>query len=296
MRFALSDRPGAIRDFKCYLTRDFDSFYAALGAYLESVAYPALSGARIAAAGPATIDEIRLTNLPWHIVASDVSALVGGGPVALFNDLEGLAHVLPHLGSDDIEALYRVTAPDTTGGRCAINMGTGFGAATSCLVRGGVTGVVASEAGHMSFAAREQDEIGLLDRFATVEDMMCGAGVVRLYRALRDMDGSCTGDVPETAQDILDHATSDDIASKTLAVITRALGRVAGDYVLATASWGGVHFCGSVARHWRRVANMDMFREAFIDKGSMRKRMEHVPCAVITMNDPTLIGLSHAVK
>ncbi|MEO1603653.1 MAG: glucokinase, partial [Pseudomonadota bacterium] len=57
--------------------------------------------AAIAAAGPVIDGNVDFTNSEWSLSAADVSAMLGGVPVALVNDLQGVAAALPHLTRDD---------------------------------------------------------------------------------------------------------------------------------------------------------------------------------------------------
>ena len=67
-----------------------------------------------------------------------------------------------------------------------------------------------------------------------------------------------------------------------------------GDLVLATAAWDGAFLCGSVARAWLGVADVDAFRSAFESKGPMRNRLGRVPTFLINEPEPALVGLTHA--
>ena len=72
------------------------------------------------------------------------------------------------------------------------------------------------------------------------------------------------------------------------------LARISGDLVLATGSWGGCYFCGSVFNGWAEHAHAAKFRNIFAEKGKMAARMEHVPTRIIEASQPALLGLSYA--
>ncbi len=77
-------------------------------------------------------------------------------------------------------------------------------------------------------------------------------------------------------------------------VLSRLLGRIAGDLVLATAAWDGVYLCGTVALAWAGVGDTAAFRAEFERKGAMSARMAQVPVCVIRAPEPALLGLSYA--
>ena len=57
----------------------------------------------IAAAGPVDGDFVKLTNNPWSIDRAEVSAALAGVPVAVVNDVEGVAAAWPHLAAGDAQ-------------------------------------------------------------------------------------------------------------------------------------------------------------------------------------------------
>ncbi len=297
-RFAISGGPGDLSEIRVYPTAGRSSFAEALATYVIDIgAGPAegwCSGAHIAAAGPVDRGAVQLTNAAWSISEREVSQHLGGVRVALVNDLEAVGLLLPHVQLVDVAPIGGVARAELVGSRIAVNVGTGFGAATAVRVAGAQWAIAAGEAGHMSLAPATVEEAVALGFGWTVEDFLSGAGVGRLYAALvhAAVDGAAQD---ERAADAVFSASASDLtAARTAQMFSRLLGRITGDLVLATAAWDGAFLCGSVARAWLEVANVAAFREAFEDKGPMRERMAKVPTLVINTPEPALLGLTYA--
>ena len=295
-RFGISAGPGDLDEIRIYPTSGGASFTDALATYVRDIGGRAASGSCdsmcIAAAGPIDAGSVRLTNAAWSISASEVSHFLGGVPVALVNDLEAVGLLLPHLQPADVAPIGGLDHAALTGNRIAVNVGTGFGAATAVRSGGGRWAIAAGEAGHMSLALASAEEATILGSGATIEDFISGAGVGRLHAAhLHEGKGA-----PVRSADAVFAAVGrEPAAARTAAMLSRLLGRITGDLVLATASWDGAFLCGSVARAWLAVADIAAFRSAFENKGPMRDRMARVPTFLISQTEPALMGLTHAV-
>jgi glucokinase len=292
-RFGISAGPGDLSGIRIYPTAGAASFTSALSSYVADVGLgPAESwcnSACIAAAGPVDGGAVQLTNAAWSISAADVSLHLGGVPVVLVNDLAAVGLLLPHLQPGDATSLGGDLGALLSGNRIAVNVGTGFGAATA--VRSGADrwAIAAGEAGHMSLAPATTEEAAVLRPGLTVEDILSGAGIGRLYTAhAREVSAH------RTADEVLSAVASDPAAARTAAMLSQLLGRITGDLVLATASWEGAFLCGSVARAWLSVGDLAAFRASFEDKGPMRARMSRVPTFLISAPEPALLGLTHA--
>jgi glucokinase len=297
-RFGISGGPGDLSVVRVYPTAERPSFVSTLAAYLADIAAGPVENwcrsVHIAAAGPVDRGTVQLTNAAWSISAQEVSHSVGGRPVMVVNDLEAVGLVLPHLQRGDLVPVGTVASAELIGSRIAINVGTGFGAASAIRSGKGRWAVAAGEAGHMALAPSAAEEGAVLGWGGTVEDFLSGAGVERLYAAhARGRDDDARSG-RHTAEAVFAAAGRDPAAALTAQMFSRLLGRVAGDLVLATAAWDGAFLCGSVARAWLKVADVTAFRAAFEAKGLMRARMARVPTLVICTPEPALLGLTYA--
>lgn len=284
VRFAIADAQGNLDRVKIFQTADFPTFPDAFAAYRSDTGgLRDVDAAAIAAAGPVDGNIVKLTNNEWIVDGAKISALMNGVPVALVNDLEAVAAALPHLTADDLTTLGAV-APVRPERRTmlAVNVGTGFGAA-SVIRRDGRWYTCPSEAGHMTLG--HIDASAALPAEASVEDVLSGSGLTRLYERLAG--GRC-----QQASDVFAAAREHGAAADAVTLFTDILGRIAGDLALATCAWGGVYLCGSVATAWAGNADIERFRTEFTRKGPMRPRMLKVPTAVIRRDIAALYGLA----
>lgn len=300
-RFGVSRGAGDLSCVKVYPTAERRSFDDALAVYIDELdAGPPqdwCTGAGIAAAGAIDRGSVTLTNAPWQISTEHVSRILGGVPVRFANDLEAVAMLLPHIAPGDMAPIGPVTDTDFIGNRIAVNIGTGFGAATAVRTRGRDWAIVASEAGHMSLSAAALPQADALRWCQTVEDVLSGAGVAKVYASLAKNAShmQTASDAADTMADaVLARAGSDPIAAATVRLLSRLIGQVTGDIVLSTAAWDGAFLCGSVARAWLRIGDIDIFRAEFERKGSMSSRMARVPTYALLTDEPALLGLSYA--
>jgi len=295
-RFALAGPNGRWTGAANLRVSDFLTFDDALAAYLaglEATTRGRIASAAFAAAGPVEHDAIKLTNAPWRIAAPHVSDQLGGVPTAIFNDLQAVALALPFLEDQHVTRIGPVPRPNAKPPQrmLAVNVGTGFGAATA-IPLGGVWTVCPSEAGHMSLTAADAEEAEVLDalcpgRAATLEDALSGAGVGALYATL-------SGGEPIRADAVFTRAGEDPAARRTVEMVSRWLGRASGDLVLATAAWGGAFLLGGVVSGWHPLCDTESFRAAFEDKGKMSGRMGGIYSGVVTHPDTALLGLAKA--
>ncbi len=284
VRFAIADAQGRLDRIKIFQTTDFPTFLDALSAYrADAGGLKEIHAGAIAAAGPVDGDAVKLTNNEWIVDRAEVSAMLDSAPIALVNDLEAMAAALPHLGLDDLTTLG-TPAPVRPERRTmlAVNVGTGFGAA-SAIFRERRWYTCPTEAGHMTLT--EFAMLPALPAGASVEDVLSGSGLARLYERL-------AGGRSLQASDVFAEAAREGAAADAVALFTHILGRIAGDLALATCAWGGVYLCGSVATAWSGIANIEQFRAEFVRKGPMQARMLKVPTAVIRRDMAALYGLA----
>lgn len=295
-RFALAGPDGRCTSAANLRVGDFPDFDDALAAYLsrlDAATRGRITSAACAAAGPVEHDVIKLTNAPWQLATTHIAQQIGGVPAAIFNDLQAVALALPFLGDQDVARIGPVPRaeaepPDRM---VAVNVGTGFGAATAIPSAHGWT-ACPSEAGHMSLAATNTQEAELLaalcpGRTATLEDVLSGAGVGAVYAWL-------SGREPIAADAVFARVDADTAVRHTVEMLSRWLGRASGDLVLSTAAWGGAFLLGGVVSGWYNLCDHTAFRAAFEDKGKMHARMGGVFSGVVTRQDVALFGLAKA--
>lgn len=275
---------------------DFPTFQAALQRFVETSGGPeGCAGAAIAAAGPLEDGRVALTNADWVLSKEDVTGVLGDVRVQFANDLEAVANVLPSVPPSKVQPVGDILTPASGSSRLlVVNVGTGFGAASA--VRHGPRWTVnPSEAGHMSFGAENADELALLGAGSSdavsVEDILSGSGVVRLYMRICEQNSEAPeADTPARIFELA--AGQRACAEQTVAIFTGWLARAARNLVFATAAWDGVFLCGGVVHGWSNVASPSLFRRHFSKTGKLRSRLQATFTGIILDPDAALAGLA----
>jgi glucokinase len=243
---------------------------------------------------------VRLTNADWVVDAVAIGRAFDLDRVVLINDyppVAASATALDHARGD--VAPLGGGAPAAAGTRVVLGPGTGFGAAALVMVENRNV-IVATEAGHLEFGPTTDEEIRLwphLERVGgriTVEAVLSGPGIFRLAKAVAATRGV---DMPYRApNDVLNAAREGQpLATETLNLFARFLGRVAGDLALVFEAAGGVFIAGGIAPRMVDILQNGAFREAFERKSPHDAWARQVPVFVITHPEPALLGLSALV-
>jgi glucokinase len=293
-----SRRP-RVSGVRAYPTADFETFEAAVAAYLsdESVA---VSAAVIAVAGPVTDGEVAMTNHAWRITEPGLAAALGGAPSRLINDFEALAYALPALTEADLQRLGPARTPAARSNMAVMGAGTGFG--TAALVRNQSSqAVLVGEGGHSAFAPADALEAEIWRRLAgrfagyvQVEHLLSGPGLLNLHRALCEIEGRAPSF--ETPDAITDAADAGDGAA--LAVSDRFVqifGAVAGDLALVYGARSGVFLAGGVSHRILSRRGGEAFRSRFEAKGPLSDYVVAIPTWLITHDQPGLLGAACAL-
>jgi glucokinase len=293
-RFAIAERVSPelanVVQFPCAANHGPE---AAIRSYLAQIdAKPEY--ASIAVAAPVTGDDIVFTNSVWSFTISALRRNLGFKHLFVLNDFEAFALALPSLGANEILQIGGIE-PQPSGTKVAIGIGTGTGMAALVSSPSGWV-VVPSEGGHASFAPHTAEEFALaemlrLDRsHLSVERVLSGPGLSALYRAVAASHGvEAEALVPN---DVLTRALSrtDPIAVEVLTFFVRCLGRFAGDAALAFGARGGVYLGGGIAPRILDLLETGSFRDAFEDKGRMKRYLAPIPVYAVLAEHATLRG------
>lgn len=294
-RFAmLTDSHAQLSHFETVETRNHATLEDALDKAVLNRTSTTPRSMVFAVAGPIREERTQLTNCPWVVVPRDLIETFDLDHVILFNDFEALALSLPGLGAADLVAVGDALPPDV-GTKVVIGPGTGLGAAG--LVHAAHMWVpVPGEGGHIDLAPiTERDRqiwphIERQGERVSGETLICGSGLLRLYRAVAAADG-----VPptcETPAEVTAAAEAGDrMAAETLALFAVHLGRVAGNLALAFLARGGVYLAGGIAPRIAAVLQSGGFRAAFEDKYPHEEIMKAMATAIVVHERPALAGL-----
>ncbi|MGY6709413.1 MAG: glucokinase [Rhizobiaceae bacterium] len=298
-RFAIADVDElSIDHFAAFSCRHFSSLEEALKAYLATLpCRPAR--ACLAIAAPLRGDSLKLTNLHWTFSQDSLRRASGIEALRLINDFEALALVLPHLVPHDLCSLGRV-APRADQPRAVLGPGTGLGMA-GLVPCGDGWRAVASEGGHVAFAAETQEEFEIMRRMGdglgrvSAERMISGPGIEKVHAILAQMRDRPPQDMPIAEIARLAIGSDDELAVDTFDCFATWLGRFAGDMALTFGAGGGVYIAGGIAPKILPILEKGGFQEAFCSKGRMSDFLKTVPVHVITAPDAGLRGAAMAL-
>jgi len=281
------------------------SFDAAIDTLLEGspVERTRIAGACLGVAGPIHGRRVQFTNRDWIIDADALEAALGGASVALVNDLEAAASGIDALHDRDLAVLQeRPAVPE--GVRLVIGAGTGLGIAYAVSCGNGYR-IVASEGGHAGFAPQNARQLWLFDALRAgaprieAEHVVCGAGLERIYRALRNEKDAVESPGLRAEVDrgtgpaaisrfALEH--DDRLARDALDLFIDCYGSVAGDHALAVLPYGGVYVVGGIAAKILPRLAAGGFVRAFTAKGNFAGLAGTFRIAVVTNERLGLIG------
>ncbi len=299
-RFALvGDGDGPTHRFANAQTADFATIDDAIASGVLPSARP--RSAVLAVAGPVQGDRVPLTNCHWVVEPRRMIERLGLDEVILLNDFEAQALSLPGLGADDLLAIGGGEAVENAA-RVAVGPGTGLGAAALIHARG-TWFPVPGEGGHVDLAPVTERDFQIwphIDepfgsgpfRRISGETLLCGAGLVRLYKAVIAADGAKArfDDPAEVTAAAMDG--SDGAAEEALSLFCVHLGRLAGNLALAFMARGGVFLAGGIAARIAPFLATSGFRAAFIDKAPHQGLMDKMPTSVVIHPEPALAGLT----
>lgn len=248
-------------------------------------------------AGPVIAGRAHLTNLPWELEETVLQNTLNLPAVNLLNDLQALAHAVPHLQADETVTI-NTGKPVEHGALAVLAPGTGLGEAF-LVWHDGAYIACPSEGGHADFAPANPLQAGLLAYLSKTFDhvayerVCAGSGLPNVYDYLRSLDPS-----QETAalaaslagaQDrtplIIDAAAADDnLASATLRMVIDIWGAEAGNLALKVVATGGLYLGGGMPPRLIQQLRDGAFMRAFTAKGRFAARLADVPVHVITVN------------
>jgi glucokinase len=296
-RFAiLVDAYAEPKEFPIVQTANFETIDEAIQtAILDKTSVMPLSTV-LAVAGPVDGDEIELTNCNWVVKPRQMFETLGLEEVVVLNDFEAQALAVVALGPEHLEKIGG-GEPEPMAGRVVLGPGTGLGVAG--LVHSRHTWIpVPGEGGHVDIGPRTERDFAVFPHIERIEgrvsaeQMLCGRGLVNLYRAVAAADGRPAHFTTPAEITSAALAQSDAMAQEALDIFVTCLGRLAGDLALVFMSRGGVFLTGGIAQKIIPALKNGLFREAFEDKAPHGELMQQMPVYVITHPLAALTGLA----
>ncbi len=285
-----------VLDSRRYESRRYPGLEAVCHAFAADRGRPLPRRAGFGVAGPVVEGRSQATNLPWVIDERQLLQALSAEHVKLANDFGALGLGLSLVEEAQMTALNEGVRT-ASGPMALIGAGTGLGEGFVITSADGRRMVMPSEGGHADFAPRSEAEIDVLRflqrRYEHVswERLLCGDGLVNLAEALADHDGS---PLPAklAAQVASDRALApavvtelaragEPVCQRALRLFCRAYGAEAGNLALKLLPTGGVFVAGGIAPRILPELTDGVFRQAFLDKGRMRRLLEAMPVHVV---------------
>jgi glucokinase len=287
----------AVRDVEALKNDNFKSLEDAITHYLDKRGINKLAAAAVDVAAPVDREMITLTNRDWTFSSESLRQAARADRFKLLNDFEALAWSLPFIADADLIQLGG-TKLDKPHLKVVLGPGTGLGGAVLAVKPGGGWMPIPGELGHMTLPVITAEELALKDKivgrdkFAEVEDVLTGPGMLALYRAIADKPVQTT---PEAVMQA-GLAGTDAAAERTLDHFMTFLMRLAGDAAMGLQARGGVYLAGGIAPSLAEKLQAPKYRAVFEDKGRIANVMKPIPVYIIIDKFPAFKGCAAALN
>ena len=283
----------------------YDSLEAIVSEFLGKASLR-VNAASIGLAAPVVGDRATFTNLPWSVTANHLKEAFKLSAVWLLNDLEAIAHGIPHLRDDELHTLNE-GEPQAGGTVGVIAPGTGLGEAFLTWDDGRYH-AHASEGSHVDFAPTDTFQVELLramwNRFdhVSVERICSGLGLPNIYATLKgeriaresawvaDRLAAAEDRTPVIVDAALDPKRPCALCRRTLDVFVRILGAEAGNLALKLFATGGVYLAGGIPPRILPILQEGSFLQAFRHKGRYAELLARIPVRVVLYPKVALLG------
>lgn len=292
-RIALVEADGErieILDYRRYPCAEYPSLTAILSDFVgrqldEGVPRTAFERMAIASAGVVLDGEVINSNLPWRISLQDLRETLDLQELHVINDFAAAAHGTRRIDHADSRLLTPGVSQAEAGPALVVGPGTGLGAAVCIPHPRGVV-VLPTEAGMTAFAPGTDREIEILrwmqrhvGRHVSTEQLVSGPGLVNLYQALSELEGTrpllrAPAAISEAAR------VGDPVSLEAVLTFCALLGSVIGDLAVVSGA-RVVHVAGGVVPQLADLLPRSEFHARLVDKGAMRAVLERVPVRLI---------------
>ena len=234
----------------------------------------------LALAMPVGGDTTTLTNRAWQFEPVTLISVLKLDALVIVNDFAAAAAGIDALAPHETRRLNPDVGVPVRSTRLVLGPGTGLGAAA--ILAGNPPRVMASEAGHMTFASADAFTERLAAdgrrRWGRVswERVLCGDGLAWIDAVLR---GASQSDAPASVARRAN--AGDSTALEAVDMFSRLLGEFAGDLCLAFQAIEGVYLCGGVLNGVQSTFDAGGFLAAFADKGRFSTQLARVPCFLV---------------
>jgi len=273
---------------------EYPDIASMIRAYAQTSGVPLPAFACLAIAGPIHNGKVRMTNLAWEFSIKGLQEELGMEALDVLNDFAALAYATPHLPAETLLQLHPGN-PDSNSPLLVLGPGTGFGMAAlvPCAQH---WKIVPTEGGHCNFAPGNDREIEILQRLrkdhehVSVEHLLCGQGLVRIYKALALIEGKTAQDYDPADINNKGQSGDDPLCRAALEQFCEMLGSAAGDKALDLGAQGGVFLGGGISPKIADFIPRTRLLERYLAKGPMGNYVQQIPLNVIAEDSAALVG------
>jgi len=188
-----------VERYACAQWPSLGDILADFGARFPVVGAGTTTHAVLACAGFLQDEAIANVNLPWPLAIEATRVRAGLSRVEFINDFEALAHAIPSLAAGALRTVVGGTTPFGVASGPVVVMGPGTGLGCAAVLPGTARDprarILPSEGSHVLLATGTPREASILARMAhtwadvDVDYVLSGPGLLRLYRAISELDG-----------------------------------------------------------------------------------------------------------
>lgn len=288
-----------------YDSQAYDDFDDILADFLHKAGmekhnrYP--TSACFAIAGPIVAQQAQLTNLPWLMEASALSADFSIPKVKLINDFEAIALGVEKLAPADLVTLQNGAETEPSM-RVVLGAGTGMGVAWLHWQNKRYI-PLPTEGGHIDFAPTSALQMELLNfltkKFGrvSIERLLSGPGLTNILDFLQSDPTRFPGIVPvELDEDSAATITTlafeqrHPAALQAMDLFVEIYGAFAGNLALVGLCRSGVYIAGGIAPRIIDSLRQGGFMRAFHNKGRFSGLMSEIPVHVIMNPQVGMLG------
>ena len=286
-RFCITEMGNEYRDVKTYPITKFTNLEELLELYLSDTGnLQGVNKAVIGVAAPILGDDVSFVNVDLEFKISSLKKTLFTEGLTVVNDLALQAYAVSNLDSKDIHYIGERKITDEP--KILVSPGTGLGLAG--IVN---NSVVSTEAGHINISDKvlRPDLKKIVDKFIednsrvpTYEDFLSGKGINFFYRTL-----SQNNIKKLTNEEILFNREDED-CRRAIGLQNYLLASYLRYVALVWGAKGGVLLAGSIVNSLIHEEDHDSFRSTFEDSETMKKFMQQIPLAVLTIQDIGFAG------
>lgn len=304
IELALVDQHGRLRrdTIRAYTSAEEAMISGAIIRFAHEASVAAPYDVSLAVAGVVRGDSVRITNSPWIVSRSGLTAMLQRSPV-LINDFAAKAWALAGDHGVSVRSLGATATSGPTGTHCLVGVGDELGVGAFVIGEGGRPTVLASEGGASGLpygalsAAMALKTIRSPQERVQADAILSSSGLMSIYTGLcaagghtpRWKDGIAVGRAASSQG-------GDPAATAAVRQLCDALLAFASDLVLIYGAWDGLYLAGAVVEAITRHLQDAIRAGGLALRGPHARRLSQLPVSLVTFEHGELSGAAIALR